>query len=296
MQLLASFIGAVILVLFPKALPAAEPEASPKLELTNPFFAFDNGTGRGQLACEQQAEMLQQLGYDGIGYTGTGKIPEMLAALDARGLKMFSTYIGANVDPDQPPYDPGLPEAIKQFKGHGTAIWLFIRGGQSSANTSDERAVAIVREIADMAAKSELPVVLYPHVGFYVARTEDALRIVEKVDRPNVGVAFNLCHFLKLDDEENLQPLLKRAMPHLRLVSINGADGGQTNAMGWDRLIQTLDRGDFDVYGVLKTLRQLGYEGPIGLQCYAIKGDIRENLARSIGAWRKFEARMRDDD
>jgi sugar phosphate isomerase/epimerase len=267
-------------------------DATPKLELTNPFFAFDNGTGRGVLSPEEQAKMLGELGYDGIGYTGTAGIPEMLAALDAQGLKMFSTYVGANVDDPEKPYDPGLPTAIKQFKGHGTAVWLFLRGGKPSSDERDEQAVKILREIADMAAESEIRVVLYPHVGFYVAKTEDALRLVEKADRPNVGVAFNLCHFLKLDDARNLEPLLKRAMPHLFLVSINGADAGDTRAMGWDRLIQTLDRGSFDVYGLLVTLRRLGYAGPIGLQCYAVKGDRRENLERSIGAWRGFEKRM----
>ena len=81
-------------------------------------------------------------------------------------------------------------------------------------------------------------------------------------------------------------------MPHLFVVSINGADRGDTNEMGWDRLIQTLDRGDFDVYKFLKTLKELGYTGPIGLQCYGIKGDERENLKRSMIAWRKLSARL----
>ena len=60
--------------------------------------------------------------------------------------------------------------------------------------------------------------------------------------------------------------------------------------MDWDRLIQTLDRGSFDVGRVLRTLKQLDYTGPIGLQCYAIPGDSRENLTRSMSAWRKLNA------
>ena len=57
--------------------------------------------------------------------------------------------------------------------------------------------------------------------------------------------------------------------------------------MGWDRLIQTLDRGSFDVGKFLETLKKSGYSGPVGLQCYAVKGDVRENLRRSMSAWRK---------
>lgn len=78
-------------------------------------------------------------------------------------------------------------------------------------------------------------------------------------------------------------------MPHLFVVSINGADRGGQN---WDTLIQTLDRGSFDVYEFLKTLRQMGYRGPIGLQHYGIKGDAHENLKRSMEAWQRFSARM----
>jgi hypothetical protein len=57
-------------------------------------------------------------------------------------------------------------------------------------------------------------------------------------------------------------------------------------------LIQTLDRGDYDVYGVLAKLRRLGYDGPVGLQCYQVPGDLRENLKRSIDAWNGFVKRM----
>ena len=71
-------------------------------------------------------------------------------------------------------------------------------------------------------------------------------------------------------------------MPHLFVVSINGAD----HEGDWDRLIQTLDRGEYDVFALLSLLKKLGYDGPIGLQCYNIQGDIRENLTRSIGAWK----------
>ena len=253
-------------------------ETSARCRLANPFFAFDNGVGRGVLDPQQQAAILAELGYAGIGYTGTHNIPAMLQAVDARKLKMFSTYVSSSVDPKKPKYDPGLPEAIRQLRGRDTILWLNMTGGKPSGTASDERAVAIARELADMAAAAQLRVVFYPHVGMYVARVEDAVRIVKQAGRKNLGVSLNLCHWLKLDKEENLQQRLREAMPYLMLVSINGAD----HQGDWTRLIQTLDRGEFDVYGFLKTLRREGYTGPIGLQGYMIKGDPRENLRRSM--------------
>ena len=283
-----SLFAIVISCFVAQVLAVAEEPAQPR-GLGNAFFAFDNGAGRGRLKPGDQAKMLKELGYAGIGYTGAKGIPQMLEALDEHDLKMFSIYVGAKLGPDGPTFDPDLQQGIKALKGRDTLIWLTITG---NAPSGDRQAVEVVGKIADMAAAAGLRVALYPHVGFYVARTEDALRIVKQVDRPNVGVSVNLCHWLKLDDERNMESLLKAAMPHLFVVSINGADRGETNQMGWNRLIQTLDRGSFDVYRFLKVLNELGYTGPVGLQCYAVKGDIRENLQRSIGAWREFVDRM----
>jgi sugar phosphate isomerase/epimerase len=286
---MAALVVMATSVLAPAA-PAADGDAA-KTRLPDAFFAFDNGTGRGVVPLDQQAKMLKELGYDGIGYTGTQRIPEMLAALDAVGLKMFSVNVNVNINPGKPPYDPGLKTAIEQLKGRDTILWLQLLGGKPSSDTADDRVVPLLREIADWAAKAGIRVALYPHVNSYVQRVDDCIRVVKKVDRKNVGGAFNLCHFLKCEDEQKLESRLKEVMPYLFVVSINGADGGETNRMKWDRLIQTLDRGTFDVGRVLRTLKQSGYTGPIALQCYLVPGDMRDNLARSIAAWRKLSAR-----
>jgi sugar phosphate isomerase/epimerase len=255
-----------------------------------PFFAFDNGVGRGSWTPGQQADLLAELGYDGIGYTGVKNIPAVLEALETRGLTMFSTYVRLNLKRGEAAFDADLPTAIRQLAGHGTALWLHVHNDRAASPAEDERAVQLIRQVADMAHQSKLPVVLYPHVGLYVATMSDAVRLARQCDRPNVGASFNLCHFLKQNDAATLPDQLRAAMPYLRLVSINGADAGDTRAMSWDRLIQTLDRGSFDVQSTLKLLRELDYRGPIGLQCYAIPGDVRDNLARSIQAWNRIHA------
>src|ERR1035441_8794470 len=90
-------------------LPAAHAQ-----KLTNPFFAFDNGTGRDQkLSIEEQAQLVKRTGYAGIGYTGALHVPEMLQALESCGLKMFSIYVAVRVDGDKPSYEAGLAEAIR---------------------------------------------------------------------------------------------------------------------------------------------------------------------------------------
>ena len=188
----------VALTLFASG-PQEELRADPPKDGAPAFFAFDNGVGRDVgMKPEEQARILADLGYQGIGYTGVKNISEMLAALDARGLRMFSTYLKVDLAPGAEPYDPDLPKAIELFKPHTTALWVHLHGGKAS---SDEFGRSGGRRSArDLRTWPRSPGsrwVLYPHVGFYVSNNADALRVVKKVDRKNVGTSFNLCHFSK---------------------------------------------------------------------------------------------------
>ena len=180
-------------------------------------------------------------------------------------------------------YDPKISELIRELEGTDTVIELFVQGNKN--NNTDEEAVKFVREIADQAQKSGLKVVLYPHSGFYIDRIGDAVRIAKKSGRANVGAMFNLCHFLQVEPKSNLKETIQKASPLIWQASISGA---QKNSKSWQGLIQTLDNGDFDQNELMKLLKKSGFEGPVGLQCYAIKGDSKENLRRSIGAWHKI--------
>jgi sugar phosphate isomerase/epimerase len=132
-------------------------------------------------------------------------------------------------------------------------------------------------------------IAFYPHTWCWIERVEDAVRVARKVDRPNVGATFNLCHWLKVEGDRDPKPVLKDALPVLFFVSINGADSGDTKKLNWDRLIQPLDQGSYDVAGLVRFLREAGYKGPVGFQGYGIKGDSREILQHTMTAWRKME-------
>ncbi|MHC4072320.1 MAG: family 16 glycoside hydrolase [Planctomycetota bacterium] len=254
----------------------------------NPFFAMDTATKDDRhKTAKEQVEMVKELGYAGIGCTAGKGLGEMAEELDKNGLRLFTVYLGVNIDPDQPKYGPELKETIEVLRGRNAMLWLFVlsKRHKPSSPAGDERAIEIIREVAEMAADSKVRVSLYPHTGFWCERVEDAVRIAKKVDRRNVGVTFNLCHWLKVDDEKNMRTLIKSAMPHLFVVTINGAD---SDGKDWKTLIQTLDRGSFNMRRFLRTLTNSGYTGPIGFQGYGIGGDAHDNLKRTMDAWRKL--------
>jgi sugar phosphate isomerase/epimerase len=253
-----------------------------------PFFAFDNAaTDDKHKTPKEQVALLKELGYDGISSRGGKHLGEMADELDKAGLRLFTVYLGINIDPDQPAYGEDLINAIEVLKGRNAMLWLFLlsKKHKPSDPNGDPRAVKIISEIAEKAEKSKVRIALYPHTGFWLERVEDAIRVAKKVNRPDVGVTFNLCHWLRVDDESNMKSLIEAAMPHLFVVSINGADSGGKD---WKTLIQTLDRGTFDMRKFLNTLADAGYTGPIGFQGYGIGGDARDNLKRTMDAWREL--------
>ena len=49
---------------------------------------------------------------------------------------------------------------------------------------------------------------------------------------------------------DEMPQIIDEIAPYLTVVTINGADHKKKDQkMGWDRLIQPLGQGDFDVYG-----------------------------------------------
>lgn len=241
---------------------------------------------------QEQAVMLRDLGYDGVGHIGLDKVAERLHSLDAAGLRLFQITMSVEVGPAKEPFDPRFPSVVSLVKGRRVQFDLLVNGMKPSDPSVDPHAVAILRRMADHVRGTDIQLLLYPHLGSWIERIEDACRVAEKVDRPEVGVMFNLCHWLRVDPARDYRSLLEKSKPRLWAVSVNGADALDPKP-GWDRYIQPLDKGSFDVKTFLNDLYETGYRGPIGLQCYGIGGDTREHLTASMAAWKRMQAKAR---
>ena len=265
-----------------------------RTNLPNPFFAmnFEHLDSKISSSREAQAKLLKELGYDGSLHLGAvDTMKESFRALDAQGLELFAaavTSYNVPVDPGQT-YPASLKEAIKQLKGRKTLLLIQFQSKvhPKSSPAGEARAVKLGRELADFARGYGVRLAIYPHVNIWCERVDHAVRIAKQCARENLGVTFNLTHWLWTDPHGNLESLVRDAMPHLFLVTINGI-----NTASPQGTLETLDRGDYDVGGFLKPFIAAGYRGPIGLQCVSIKGDARDNLTRSMAAWRKISARL----
>lgn len=284
-------IMALFLAFLPRPLQAqdAGPQALP-----NPFYAMDTSFQRPGLTPAEQLDLVKELGYAGVAWHE--QTPEQVKAtvddLVKHGLKMFTIYCPAKVTPDGDlTHSPGLPKLMESLKGHGAIIWIHIGGAGPAFDklTGKEPLVAKLRSLSDIAAANGLRIAIYPHLGEWTARFGDATRLAKIVNHPQFGVTFNLCHNLAIGDEAKIPALLDDAKDVLVTVTISGADTGVSGGK-WDKLIQPLDKGSFDVGAVLKKLKQIGFTGPIGFQGYGIKSDARTILVPTMDAWRKLSA------
>lgn len=263
----------ILLLFISKMSVAAEPQTA-----FNPsFYAFQNGMRFKSV--EEGVKLIKDLGYQGVGSAYPKDLAILKAACEKEGLKIFSVYLGGKVNAANFSYEKEVDEAMELLKGTDVLLEINVQRGN---DPNDAQAIAMVKEIADKAKAAGLKVVIYPHDKFHIERVDHAVKIAKATGCDNVGVAFNLCHFLKVQPSDDLTATLTDAKPLLWSVSISGADA---DGKDWNTLIRPLDEGTYDPSVLLKQLRAINFDGAIGLQCFNIRIDPKENLTRSMQAW-----------
>jgi sugar phosphate isomerase/epimerase len=264
-------------------------------KLDNIFYCFNNAMTLPNAPSDftEQAKLVKKLGLDGFGAKGEENYFAFRKALDQVGVKIPEIYIPFNLEPEKPAYNPLLKELIKDSGNRDLLVSLHLHSEKFKNNKEDGdlQFAKSLTELADFAAQYKVKLAIYPHVAFYCETMDHTLKLVKMVNRPNLGAVFNLCHFLKVEGAENMEEKAKEAIPYVFMVSVCGADAGDTKQMNWDRLIQPLGKGSFDPYPLVKLLRDNGYMGIFGLQCFNIRQDCREALALSVKTWKGYKKR-----
>ena len=259
---------------------------------SNPFFAMDT-IARGRP--ETVVPLLQRLGYRGL--AGQAGDAPMAQALAAAGLTFYNGYLTLELTDESPILTEDLRRKIDAMSPSRATLWLALAKVSRSRQAltrqdpaADSLALQQLSNLATYAAAHHVRISLYPHAGCWLEHVEDALRLANRLNQPNLNITFNLCHWLKVEgSSRDPEPLLQAAQPRLDFVTLHGADGGDTQNLSWDRLIQPLGQGTYDVPALLRKLQRVGYTGPIGFQGYGIAGDPAQVLAATMAAWKQMK-------
>jgi sugar phosphate isomerase/epimerase len=154
----------------------------------------------------------------------------------------------------------------------------------------DEMSAQPARELIERLLSllpDDVEINLYPHIGMWLERFDQAVDLCKKLDDPRLGVVFPSFHWYALKGEP-VDTLFARAGKSLKVVNICGTrrtDSGRPT-------IEPLDDGELDNFAVLGSLMRAEYQGMVGIQGYSIGGDVYARLQRSIAAYRRMTERL----
>jgi hypothetical protein len=221
---------------------------------------------------EDRAAMLRRLGFTKYAYDWRAEhLPTFdreLAALKENKVELTAVWFPAGVGKD----GRFLLDALKKHDLK-TQLWVMPPPpkGATQAERVEETAAWLRGLVRDADGHT---VCLYNHGG-WAGEPENLAAVARAADRPTVRIVYNLHH--GHDHLDRLPDALKAMLPYLAAVNLNGMvqDGEKAG-----RKIVVLGRGDDDLR-LLKTIRDSGYTGPIGVLGHT-QDDAEERLKDNL--------------
>jgi hypothetical protein len=202
----------------------------------------------------ERADMLKRLGFRHYAYDWRDQhLPSFGDELDElakRDIELTGVWFPASLN-DQARV---LLDAIRKHKLK-TQLWV------TADVNSVQAGVDAITPIAREANSIGCTVALYNHGGWF-GDPDHQLAIIQQLRAAginNVGIAYNLHHGHA--DVARFPALLAKMLPHLIILNVNGM---AKDASDTTKQIMPIAQGDLDL-SLLKTIRDSGYAGPIGI-------------------------------
>lgn len=256
------------LLLTASMLPAAGADAPPEKAGDKSIFDRENLVAwcivpfdAKQRTPEQRAEMLVKMGVKRLAYDWRDQhLPtwdDELNQLEKHGIELTALWFPAGLNEQAKVLLDGLRKHDLK-----TQLWVSagIEPGVDQAKGVQQGA-DLMRPIAQEAAKLGCTVALYNHGGWF-GEPENQIQIIEKLKAEginNVGIVYNLHHGHHHLD--HFPAMLEKMKPYLLALNLNGmTKEGDKHG----KKILPIGQGDLDLQ-LLKTIRESGYTGPIGI-------------------------------
>lgn len=149
-------------------------------------------------------------------------------------------------------------------------------GGASGDEESTLRAIAHIQDLAALAGRHGLRLAVKPHVGQAIYNAATALRLIDEVREPALGLNFDPSHLYRADEDPH--EVAHRWGRHI--VTSHVRDCLSREQRVGPPETQIPGRGSVDIPATLRTLREEGYDGPLNLEVIGAKG---YEVSRAMG-------------
>lgn len=242
---------------------------------------------------DQRAAMLQDLGFKKFAYDWRLEhIPSFsdeIRALKEHDIQLASVWIWVDTDTGKM-FDEGTETLLDIIKQNNvrTDFWVGFSNKHFDGLSEEaklQKAVASVSYIQNRARELRCTVSLYNH-GDWFGEPLNQVSIIEKMGSNDVGIVYNF-HHAHLQVKE-FPTLLSKMLPYLKTVNLNGMkiDGPK---------ILTIGEGDQEA-AMLKTLKDSGYAGALGIICHIETEDAKVVLERNVNGLKSLLERMGEEE
>lgn len=236
-------------------------------------------------------------GYDGIEISAIDGMSEHLVLSQWREIVPRIRDLSKEYDlpilaMEQPSQDRATMEAAFQAaKEIDCPIVNCGPGGASDDEESFKECVDSLRDLAGMAEDHGIMLCVKAHVGAAIYNTPTTVRALEEIHSPAFGLDMDPSHIYRAD--ENPVDALAAVVSRIRHVHIRDCKGRQQNP--GTPPDQANGRGDIDLLGYVRVLKENGYIGPLDLEvigakefdlpdCVAIAAEARGHMQACLQA------------
>lgn len=173
----------ILLMVFSLSLLSCKSEDK---QLDNIFYAFNNCVRTLPNAPDgfkAQANLVKDLGYDGLAGHVEDNYFELREAMDEVGLEMPEMYIGMYVVEGKVQYHEKLKEIMRDSKDRDLLVALHLHADGMGRPDADGLFVKSIAELADFASPLNIKLAVYPHVDFYCEELSHALDLVKMINK-----------------------------------------------------------------------------------------------------------------
>ncbi len=135
-------------------------------------------------------------------------------------------------------------------------------GGTTDDEDSTKQAIEHIAGLADLAAEHSLTLAVKPHVGQAIYNGRTALRLMDEITNPALGLNFDPSHLYRADE----QPEDIVHTWGARIVTSHFRDCGSRERAVGPPESQIPGRGSVDIPATLRAFSQIGYAGPLNLE------------------------------
>lgn len=266
-------------------------KTSPNKQNTDQWLISSYNFGEmGKMSIPNQITLLRDSGYHGI----------ILKSETKKDFEIFDQYLMVTDSLDDFKIDAVFEryrhrddderrerwkEVVDKIAGKSTQLWMIFSKGFDDVFMEEK-----IREIVSYATSKKVVVVLYPHSGTYLESAEEALVFADKINHPNLKVAFHLYHEIRAGHGSRIPEVIKNIKHRLGAVTLAGTDSIPDNTSALTRdttTIKPFGRGNYNIKDFIDVLSNAGYKGSVGFMNFKFKTP-KEYLPRSKKIWDDF--------